>query len=845
MRKVIKFIAVLLILFTFLGCSDSSAKFSDLPVEENTISGIVIDGYVENATVTFNGFQTTTNSDGSWSLTYKDTSDTAIVSTIVSVKGGIDTSTGEAFEGLLEAPISTEKDASNVVTPLTTIAASLVKKGASPETAMSTVADKLGLPLSAITSDPIAKLKNGTAIEKANAASAVKKSLVIQKATEALASSIGGGDEAFSAVMDVVASSMDGTDGKTFDDVMSDTSTIASKVAENTSIKGDNISEKLNAAAAATQSIINSIEAINEADLYSNDTTVTVDVDAVMESKSKALEILSEAIEAKLEIISESATIADITSAIDAVEEISSAITMLGGVEGISTTITQERASLKDGTTLDASTFSDSFLTDEVVSSQSATYDTLLESGFTIDMIMDVGEDISSSADIGADAINSIMEVVVAEAIESGAIETGRVDTTAIETLSDSVSSAAVAAETAVETAVNESEEPAVEPEEPAVEPEEPAVEPEEPAVEPEEPAIEPEEPAVEPEEPAVAATPANSAPVANAGTDQNVSITVTLDGSLSSDVESDTLTYTWSISSAPTGSSAALSNVTVVNPTFIADLDGAYVFKLVVNDGTVDSAEDTVLVNVKTNLSYSTADGWGEQVVAYNGLVERELTITLPVGSYNVYVEPANGNSELHSVIGTILDIDGYAATGDITGEQVLRTTVQSPAKIQITNSSGADKTYVLPVSTINKWTENAEASSIWVGVMEDVTTPSYTTGGVLSIGDLTTNVASILAIDELHTWSFSTDASGAGLYTLSVVSTEDINKLLNFNIEMIVNGTGEEKVSSTLVTSGGFSQSNITLDSSASYQIKIFSSEAGRHSDYLGNYTLKLIKH
>jgi formylglycine-generating enzyme required for sulfatase activity len=97
-----------------------------------------------------------------------------------------------------------------------------------------------------------------------------------------------------------------------------------------------------------------------------------------------------------------------------------------------------------------------------------------------------------------------------------------------------------------------------------------------------------------------VTAATANSAPVANAGTDQNVSTgsTVTLDGSSSSDADSgDTLTYSWSISSTPSGSSATLSDSTVVNPTFTADLDGTYVIQLVVNDGTINSAADTVVV--------------------------------------------------------------------------------------------------------------------------------------------------------------------------------------------------------------------------------------------------------
>ncbi len=96
------------------------------------------------------------------------------------------------------------------------------------------------------------------------------------------------------------------------------------------------------------------------------------------------------------------------------------------------------------------------------------------------------------------------------------------------------------------------------------------------------------------------AATPvANSAPIANAGIDQNVitGLEVRLDGSGSGDANTDMLTYAWTIQSAPAGSSTILSDATGVNPTFTADLAGPYLISLVVNDGKVDSAADTVKV--------------------------------------------------------------------------------------------------------------------------------------------------------------------------------------------------------------------------------------------------------
>lgn len=97
----------------------------------------------------------------------------------------------------------------------------------------------------------------------------------------------------------------------------------------------------------------------------------------------------------------------------------------------------------------------------------------------------------------------------------------------------------------------------------------------------------------------AVAVSTVNSAPVANAGPDQTsvVGQLIQLDGSGSSDVDDDALTYQWSFTSAPLGSQAALSDPTAVQPTFVVDKPGTYVVQLLVNDGSVNSASDTVIV--------------------------------------------------------------------------------------------------------------------------------------------------------------------------------------------------------------------------------------------------------
>lgn len=92
-----------------------------------------------------------------------------------------------------------------------------------------------------------------------------------------------------------------------------------------------------------------------------------------------------------------------------------------------------------------------------------------------------------------------------------------------------------------------------------------------------------------------------NTPPVADAGPDQAIVLpgTVTLDGSDSDDADGDALTYQWTLLAIPNGSAAALSDATMEAPAFDADVVGDYVARLIVNDGTDDSAPDTVTVTL------------------------------------------------------------------------------------------------------------------------------------------------------------------------------------------------------------------------------------------------------
>jgi len=77
------------------------------------------------------------------------------------------------------------------------------------------------------------------------------------------------------------------------------------------------------------------------------------------------------------------------------------------------------------------------------------------------------------------------------------------------------------------------------------------------------------------------------------------------LDGSGSYDPDGDSIGYHWSQISGP---SVTLSDTNVVDPTFTPTIKGNYEFELLVDDGSLSSSPDTVLVSVNNQAPLSDA---------------------------------------------------------------------------------------------------------------------------------------------------------------------------------------------------------------------------------------------
>lgn len=169
-----------------------------------------------------------------------------------------------------------------------------------------------------------------------------------------------------------------------------------------------------------------------------------------------------------------------------------------------------------------------------------------------------------------------------------------------------------------------------------------------------------------------------DSMPVANAGFDRRVSgnQAVALDGSLSSDSDGDQLSYQWSITSSPSNSTATLTGANSPFAVLTPDASGDYQVQLIVSDGTLESAPDTVLIS-DTNVPPVANAGPSQTYevgnsVRFDGSASSDADGNALSYQWRLVSAPAGSQAQLQdadSVLATI--------TPDVEGDYVVSLTV------------------------------------------------------------------------------------------------------------------------------------------------------------------------
>lgn len=242
---------------------------------------------------------------------------------------------------------------------------------------------------------------------------------------------------------------------------------------------------------------------------------------------------------------------------------------------------------------------------------------------------------------------------------------------------------------------------------------------------------------------------PVGNPPIANAGADlqAKVNSSVTLNGTGSSDPDG-AITYSWALTTLPSGSSASVNGATQATATFTPDVVGTYVATLTVTDTDNNTATDAVTIIV--------TEAVGTPPVAVivdknsNPISEdrknNTVTVTSPYALDGSRSSDQDGDALTYAW--TIADKpSGSAATisgndqaqavftPDVVGEYVIRLTMSDPGG----NTNAAEVTLVANASPVIV-SGTISADTVWKDIFADPNVPDYlATGNVTAAAELT----------------------------------------------------------------------------------------------------------
>ncbi len=262
------------------------------------------------------------------------------------------------------------------------------------------------------------------------------------------------------------------------------------------------------------------------------------------------------------------------------------------------------------------------------------------------------------------------------------------------------------------------------------------------------------------------AATVGNHGPLADAGLDQNVSMsaTVTLTAAGSSDPDGNALTYNWTQIEGP---KVTLSSATAASPTFTAPGSATTLqFVVVVSDGTTSHA-DTVTITVGASNSAPTISNLGGDSLSYS---EGAGAAVIDQGSDALVVDSDSTNFDTGTL--TVSIPSGIEPTEDVLG---IRNQGTGAGQIGV---SGSNVTY--GGVTIGTYTGGAGGNNL-----------------VITLNGSATQSAVSALVKNITYEDINTDAPSEGALTIRFVLTDgDGGTSANYDVAASVAGVNDAPV-------------------------------------------------
>jgi len=287
--------------------------------------------------------------------------------------------------------------------------------------------------------------------------------------------------------------------------------------------------------------------------------------------------------------------------------------------------------------------------------------------------------------------------------------------------------------------------------------------------------------------------------PTVNAGTDVNavVGSSVQLSG-IATDPDGDQLTISWTVTAAPSGSTASVNNANSLNAAFTPDVAGNYTLTLTVNDGNGNTVTDELIITAteavgeppvvtilgEDNRTISEANENNSVTVGTPYMLNGSNTFDQDTDADDLtftweITEAPAGSSEA-SVSADATDPAMANFVPDVVGDYTIQLTVTDPE-----GNTDSETVTLLADANPVEISSNISEDTVWPNVFDDPELPDYIVTSAISVNQELSIEPDVKVIFEPNT-RMSINGDGA------LVAEGESDQLIVLTAEDEANGWG-----------------------------------------------------